>query len=289
MWSHTLGRPASVVLLACLLLGATAQAQSDNTSVPAKTSRHFWQAAGTIVATNGLLWFYNRHVQGWAWADVGTQSWWANLRGGFDWDDDAFGVNQVAHPYHGSLYFNAARGSGYGFWGSTPFVAAGSLSWEFFTENVRPSINDLINTTLGGIALGEVAHRISSHLLTRRGFPAGRRMGALVVNPVGQAQSLVHGDDRAALDSSPSSSAFLAVGQQGAMGAEPQEVNGEHPFLGLTFQYGSAFDEHVKRPYDAFEFSLHLSPNQYVVLTHAAVSGLLTRRKLALSARHHVM
>ena len=47
------------------------------------------------------------------------RSWWANLQSGFNWDDDVFGVNQVAHPYHGSLYFNAARSSGYDFWGST--------------------------------------------------------------------------------------------------------------------------------------------------------------------------
>jgi hypothetical protein len=283
--------PVSIaVLFWCGAVQAQGAAQAPGTSsTSGKTTGSFWQAASALVAINGGLWFYNWQVQGAEWADVGTRSWWTNLQAGFNWDDDVFGVNQVAHPYHGSLYFNAARASGYGFWGSTPFVAAGSLSWELFWENVRPSANDLINTTLGGIALGEVAHRISSHLLTRRGFPAGRRMGALVVNPVGQAQSLVHGDDRAALDSSLSTSAFLAVGRQSAMGAEPQEVNGEHPFLGLTFQYGSAFDEHVKRPYDAFEFSLHLSPNQYVVLTHAAVSGLLTRRKLAMSPRRQLM
>ena len=280
--------PAWLAVAGSLLLYDSAEAQ-EALQPAAPKSPSFWQAATAVVAINGGLWFYNWHLQGSDWSDVGTRSWWTNLQSGFNWDDDVFGVNQVAHPYHGNLYFNAARASGYQFWGSVPFVAAGSLSWEFFSENVRPSANDLINTTLGGVALGEVAHRISSLLLTRKGFPAARRLGALVVNPVGRAQSLIRDGGRAALDSSRSSATSLAVGRQSGMGAAAQAVGDDRPFVGLTFQYGSAFDEHVKRPYDAFEFSLHLSPNQYVVLTHAAVSGLLTRRKLATSARRQVM
>jgi len=283
----TTGFPARLVLTGSLLMTSGAEAQESVQPIAVK-GPSFWQAASGVAAINGLTWFYNWHVQRWDWADVGTRSWWANLRGGFTWDDDAFGANQVAHPYHGSLYFNAARASGYGFWGSTPFVAAGSLSWELFTENVRPSVNDLINTTLGGIALGEVAYRMSSLLTSTKGPAAGRQMGALVVNPISRAQSLVHGAGRAALEAAPSSSASLAVGQQRGMGAAP-EVGGSRPFVGLTFQYGNAFDEHVKRPYDAFEFSVHLSPNEHVVLTHASVSGLLARRRLAHSPRSQLM
>ena len=288
MWSHALGRRASVVFLASLLLGAPAQAQSDNASIPAKPSPHFWQAAGTIVATNGLLWFYNRHVQSRAWADVGTQSWWANLRGGFTWDDDAFGVNQVAHPYHGSLYFNAARGSGYDFWGSTPFVAAGSLSWEFFTENIRPSINDLINTTLGGIALGEAAFRISSLLTSTRAGTAGRQVSAFVVDPISRTQSLLSGNDRS-LRTAPSSYTSIALGQRRGVGTAPAGLTTGRPFVGLAVQYGNAFDEQTTHPYDAFEFSLHLSPNEHILLTHVAVSGLLARRYLARSSQSQLM
>ena len=60
---------------------------------------------------------------------------------------------------------------------------------------------------------------------------------------------------------------------------------GNRAFVGLTVQYGSAFGERVQQPYDAFEFSLHLSPEEHVVLTHAAVSGLLSRRNLVRSPR----
>lgn len=281
------GFPARLVLSGSLLISGAAGAQESVQPVAAKAPS-FWQAASGVAAVNGVTWFYNWHVQRWDWADVGTRSWWANLRGGFTWDDDAFGANQLAHPYHGSLYFNAARASGYGFWGSTPFVAAGSLSWELFTENVRPSANDLINTTLGGIALGEVAYRMSSLLTSRKGPAAGRQMGALVVNPISRAQSLLHGGGRAAPEPAASSSASLSVGQQRGIGA-PEAVGGSRPYIGLTFQYGNAFDQHVKRPYDAFEFSLHLSPNEHVVLTHAGVSGLLARRQLAHWRRGQLM
>jgi len=55
------------------------------------------------------------------------------------------------------------------------------------------------------------------------------------------------------------------------------------------FQYGTVFDEQISRPYDAFEFSLHLSPNEHVVLTHASVSGLLGRTTLEQSPRSQLL
>ena len=64
---------------------------------------------------------------------------------------------------------------------------------------------------------------------------------------------------------------------------------GTRPFVGLAFQYGSPFDERISRPYDAFEFNLHLSPNEHVVLTHASVSGLLARRRLIGSSRNQLL
>ncbi len=277
------------MMLAGSLLASGVDAQQQDNPVDIKGG-NFWQAASGIAAVNGLTWFYNWHVQRWAWANVGTRSWWDNLQGGFTWDDDAFGANQVAHPYHGGLYFNSARASGYDFWGSTPFVAAGSLSWELFTENVRPSINDLINTTLGGIALGEVAYRMSSLLSPQNGRAATRQLGALVVNPLSEAQSLVHGRSQGLAPATPQTrSTLLAVGQRRGVGASPGGVSTSHPFVGLTFQYGTVFDEQFRRPYDAFEFMLHLSPNEHVVLTHASVSGLLARSTLSHSPRGQLL
>ena len=288
MGPSLLGLRAGLVLFVSLLWCSEVHSQTVPTSTT-KTGR-FWEAAGGIAAVNGLTWFYNWHVQRWAWANVGTRSWWDNLNSGFAWDDDAFGANQLAHPYHGGLYFNSARASGYDFWRSAPFVAAGSLSWELFTENVRPSINDLINTTLGGIALGEVAFRVSSLLSGQHSPTATRRLGAFVVNPLSQAQSLVHGRTPSVAPATPQTrSTLLALGQRRGVGASPDGATTSHPFVGLTFHYGSVFDEQVSRPYDAFEFSLHLSPNEHVVLTHASVSGLLARSTLSRSVRSQLL
>jgi hypothetical protein len=261
----------------------------ETAGLPAKRPS-FWQAISGLAAINGLTWFYNWHIQRWDWADVGTRSWWANLQGGFTWDDDAYGANQVAHPYHGSLYFSSARASGYNFWGSAPFVGLGSLTWELFTENVHPSINDLINTTLGGIALGEVSYRMSSLFTASRRGAASRQMGAFIVSPVAEAQSILHGRSRGEVVEGPeSSSARLSVGQRRSFGGPTDGGAGAHPFLGLGFQYGSVFDDRVRRPYDAFEFSLHLSPNEHVVLTHASISGLLARRELSRTSRNQLI
>ena len=273
-------RPVYMAVTGLLLVCARSTAQEQPVTGEG-TRPNFWRAAGGVVAVNGVTWFYKWHLQRWDWADVGTRSWWANLRDGFTWDDDAFGVNQIAHPYHGSLYYNAARESGYNFWASAPYVAAGSLSWELFTENVRPSLNDLINTTLGGIALGEVSHRVSSLLTSPRRATAGREVGAFLVNPISRAQALIFGSDRRRVFPPPeSTSAVLSIGRQRGTGASPTRGAGHQAYVGLSLEYGSPFNEGVSRPYDAFEFRLQLSPNEHVVLTHASVSGLLTRHHL---------
>lgn len=281
--------PSCLALSSWLLICPPAGAQEPARTVPGERPS-FWQAAAGVVAVNGLTWFYNWHVQRWDWADVGTQSWWANIRHGFTWDDDAYGANQVAHPYHGSLYFNAARSSGYDFWASTPFVAAGSLGWELFTENVRPSLNDLINTTLGGIALGEAAHRMSSLLTSRGAF--GRGVGAFVVNPVARTQSFLHDRggraDSARVTAPEFSSAAVALGQRRGSGASPGALTESRAFVGVSIQYGNAFGDRVTRPYDAFEFSLHLSPEDHVVLSHVALSGMLLRRTLVRSTSNQL-
>ncbi len=66
------------------------------------------------------------------------------------------------------MFFNAARTNGYSFWESAPFVLVGSYFWEMFAETQGPSLNDLVNTTLGGITLGEASYRLSQLILDDR-------------------------------------------------------------------------------------------------------------------------
>ena len=91
-----------------------------------------------------------------------------NFKTGFVWDPDLFVTNYFAHPYNGSIYYNAARSNGYNYWASSIFAFGGSLTWELFMETEPPATNDIINTTLSGIFLGEVTHRLSSLLIDER-------------------------------------------------------------------------------------------------------------------------
>lgn len=270
---------------------ATAQTPGERTS---SNSPNFWHAAGGVLALNVVAWSYNRYVQHWQWANVGTRSWWENIRGGFVWDDDVFMDNQLAHPYHGSLYFNSARASGYGFWQSTPYVTVGSLTWELFTENVRPSLNDFINTTLGGIALGEVTYRLSSALganrLSRRN-DFGREVGAFALSPIARAQGLLGGrgyDRENGGKSWPEADMWIAAGRRKATDT-PGENSVDRGFVELAVQYGSPFDPQIARPYDAFDFRLQLSPETPGVVTHIGVSGLLARKVLRETARSQLV
>lgn len=102
------------------------------------------------------------------------------------WDDDDFGTNQFAHPYHGSLFYNSFRSNGYSFWESVPAAFAGSYLWETFAEVQAPSINDFINTSFGGIILGEMTHRISNKIVNNRHTGFRRQVNeviALLINP----------------------------------------------------------------------------------------------------------
>src|SRR6478736_1119539 len=85
-----------------------------------------------------------------------------NWHTGFVYDRDDFNTNQFSHPYHGSLYFDAARSNGFNYWESGLFTLAGSAIWECCMENTAPSINDLINTTLGGMTRGEISYRLAT-------------------------------------------------------------------------------------------------------------------------------
>ena len=92
-------------------------------------------------------------------AEVTPKTWWANMEQGWVWDLDDFTVNQIGHPYQGNNYFNTGRANGLSFYESAAVTAFGSATWEYYGETNHASLNDFINTTLGGIALGEMFHQ----------------------------------------------------------------------------------------------------------------------------------
>lgn len=126
------------------------------------------RAATIGFGVNMGIWTFNRYIMHEDFAYISLNSIKRNLKTYPVWDSDKFSTNLIGHPYHGSLYFNAARANGYSFYGSLPFTLGGSLMWEFAMENEPPSRNDLIATTFGGMALGEITFRLSDLVLDNR-------------------------------------------------------------------------------------------------------------------------
>lgn len=275
-------RSAAIVSLG-LVVGARTVMAQDQAGAIKPNGASFVQATAGVALTNWVTWAYNWYVQRWDWSNVGFRSWGQNLRHGFTWDNDNFLDNQLAHPYHGSFYHSSARASGYGFWSSFPFVAAGSATWELFGENIPASLNDLINTTLGGMAIGEVTFRLSRLLGSNRDLrhnSFSRELGAFALSPVGRTQRLV-----AARAERPSGSAvlpedltLLSLGRRSG-----------HAFLELAVQYGSPFSLGSMQPYEAFEFRVQVSPEATGVIHRVGITGLLARRSLAQSERNQVV
>jgi hypothetical protein len=176
---------ALAVALATVVASAEAAAAPPEISEP--QGWDYVIPVGSLLAVNLTFWAVARYGLGADYSYIGADSVAANFDVGFTWDADAFPTNQIGHPYQGVLYHAGARSLGFGFWGSVPYTVLGSLQWELFMERQHPSYNDLITTSLGGVALGEVLFRLSSELIdesTRGASRAAREGGTLALSPV---------------------------------------------------------------------------------------------------------
>lgn len=144
-----------------------------------------------------IPWTVDRYVRNVDYARISFSTIGHNLQpSSWTWDDDAFGTNQFAHPYHGSLYFSSFRANGYTFWQSVPPTLLGSYIWETAAEKQYPSPNDFINTSFGGIILGEMTYRLSNQIVNNhsRGFKRQfSEVLALMVNPMNGFTRIIDG------------------------------------------------------------------------------------------------
>ena len=193
-------------------------------------------------------------------ARITPKSWWANMEQGWVWDLDEFLVNQIGHPYQGSNYFNAGRANGLSFWESAGITAFGSGTWEYFGETNHASLNDLVNTTLGGIALGEMFHRAAWLVRDTRATGRSRLMkeiAATAIDPVTGVKRFLT-DDSSRLSDKPPEMVPSSVGSLVSTGVlwrgsntSAFESTGE-PFLEVDLLYGDPTTGRTRVPYDAF-------------------------------------
>jgi hypothetical protein len=240
--------------------------------------KRFVPVAAEITANNVLLYGYHRFLtngwnykNGWGWGE----SWSRAFTQGPDWDGNAFGVNQFTHPYHGGLYFNSARSHGYNYWESMPFTAAGSFMWEFFGEASRPSMNDLINTTVGGFAVGEATYRLSNYMFQAHGKTPFTAAAALLFNPIGGLHGLLSSDTHGAgCDVLPSRmQGFFSVGYQHVVG--DKRNHSSQIAFDFSFRYGDPFRGDYRSPFASFEIGGQLRSGYWQPLGQFRVRGLL--------------
>ena len=220
-------------------------------------------------------------IRGQVTARITPASWWENMSNGWVWDLDDFEVNQVGHPYQGSNYFNSGRSNGLSFYESAALTAFGSATWEYFGETNHPSLNDFINTTLGGIALGEMFHRAAWLVRDTRATGRGRlwrEIGATALDPVTGYNRFRTGDAKRVTDKPadmvPSMVDALASAGVLWRGSQTRAINATgQPFLEVDLLYGDAKTGRSRTPYDAFSVRLRFGGGS--AFSEARVRGRL--------------
>ena len=245
---------------------------------PERQKKHPWKAALEAFAINVGVQCFDQFVMNEEFAKISFHSIKHNIETGFVWDNDQFSTNLFAHPYHGGLYFNAARSHGMNFWESVPYSFCGSLMWETTCEIEPPAINDLMATTFGGIAIGEVTHRVSNLVFDDRlsGFPRFMRefLGTLIC-PIKGLNRILSGDAWRVRgkyykyhDYRRSPVSFFASAGYRYLADNNTLFRGEgNPYVRFNLVYGDPFDGETTKPYDYFtlDATFGLSSNQPLI------------------------
>lgn len=245
---------------------------------PSRQKKHPWKAAIEAFGINVGVQCFDQFVMNEDFAKISLHSIKHNIQNGFVWDNDQFSTNLFAHPYHGGLYFNAARSNGMTFWESIPYSFCGSLMWETTCEIEPPAINDLMATTIGGVCIGEVTHRISNLVYDdrQRGFGRFLRefLGAIVC-PIKELNRIISGDawrvrgkyykyhdyDKLPIDFSVSTGYRYLADNNSLFRGEGD------PYVHLSLIYGDPFKADTNKPYDFFttDLTFGLSSNQPLI------------------------
>ena len=259
--------PALIALVAAILAApAPLPAQQGLPCPDCNPPKRFWTASWQLMAVQLIPWSVNSILRDAEWADISLETWGDNIQFPWQYDNNKFLNNQFSHPYHGNLYFNAARTNGYNFWESAPWSFAGSLMWELFGEVWAPSPNDLLNTTLGGITLGETTYRLSSLILDNTATGSERtfrEIAAALVNPVRGFNRLTRGQMNDVVANPPDwrpSSIFgsIEAGYRRFTTDDPGDtgVAGEdalnQAFLHFLLIYGNETEDLGKAPFSTF-------------------------------------
>ena len=213
-----------------------------------------------LTLANATTFLIDRYIFNYEFSRVGFNSWKNNFQRGWEWDIDRFAMNYFFHPYSGSMYFNAARANGHTFFESAPFAFLGSLEWEYLAENTQPAYNDIINTPINGIFLGEIFYRLGSNILDDQTTGAERffrEMAVAFLTPTRFFSRLLSGD----ISRLTSTEVYQKEPLNVTLAAGYHKINEGiaiekgYSSLNLTMHldYGNPFEKRTRKPFDFFK------------------------------------
>jgi len=170
--------------MACAALADPGLPDLGSSASPAEARRKSYAIpAAEIAGFDFLLNRIDRQLYGREYA-VSPSTIGRNLRSSWVVDNDTYKINQLLHPYQGSMYHGFARSAGLDFWESFGYTFAGSAMWEIAGENTPPSKNDQIASGIAGSFLGESLFRMASLVLEKgNGSSFWRELSAAAISP----------------------------------------------------------------------------------------------------------
>ena len=272
-------------------LSVIAPVPPDSADLKLYSEKHPWRAAATVAGLNLGIWSYDRFIEKGDYAYISLHSIKENFKHGFIWDNDKMGTNMFLHPYHGNLYYNAARSNNMNYWRSGLYALGGSAMWELLMEREYPSTNDVIATPVGGMAIGEVCYRVSDAMIDDRltGWARfEREAGVFLVSPMRGLTRIINGDAWRVRRTSGQQFGTPNVGIEFGLGSRiitfsHKNVNDTKPSAALEFnmEYGDRFEVKSVAPYDYFTIKAALNlMNKQPFLSQLNIKGRLLAREL---------
>lgn len=240
-----------VVLAVALLIGADPPPAHED-QAPRRPALRVWVPAVEVPLFGASLSLFNRTVLKGDYAQTTPATIMRNFETGPRFDDDDIMVNFAGHPFHGALVFNFPRSIGIGFWGSFATTLFSDFAWEWAGEVQTPSVNDLVESSLGASMWGEAFHRLAMRMLSPEGpLRPLRAVGAFAIDPGGTMNVGVFGmaKENERLGSIPVRGRLIAGGMSiGDLGFAPKAMIGADVVAGL----GHEGHESCVAPFDVF-------------------------------------
>jgi hypothetical protein len=226
-----------------------------------------------------------------------STSWEHLVHGPWGIDEDAFAMNQFAHPYQGSMYHGFARSAGLNYWESLLYDNVGSFVWEIAGETTNPSINDQIASGIGGSFFGEALFRMASLVLEGDGEKPGlwRELGATILSPPTGINRLAFGDRFKPVFPSHNPATFwrlrLGVSQNKDMsdqgGSSTIKQNEATADFSMAYGLPGKPGYSYTRPFDYFHFELTSVSTSDNIIDNVMIRGLLLGKEYEAGNSYH--